>query len=289
MTSAAGGVTREATSTDLAAEPARTAARAVGARTLWRSGRLEMYREAADGPAFWEALWRENPPLAMRGMRIDPWLRELVLAWLPRDGLVVEAGCGNGNICRTFVNEGFTVEGVDFAEGAIAENRRVDPRGRYRAADVRGLPYGNGALAGYVSLGVVEHFDDGARAAILREAARVLRPGGVAIVSTPAFNALRGARAAVGGYRGGTEGLPFYQYFFSMGELARDVEGAGLRVVARDGYDVYKGLKDTLPLGGLVKKWWPREGAWGRRLHQPWRWVRRGCGHMQVVVARKPG
>jgi ubiquinone/menaquinone biosynthesis C-methylase UbiE len=46
------------------------------------------------------------------------------------------------------------------------------------AADVRALPYRDGSVAGYVSIGVIEHFQSETRQIILQEAARVLRPGG---------------------------------------------------------------------------------------------------------------
>lgn len=267
--------------------------------TVRRGGRLVMHRAAADTPEFWEAQWRAHPPVAMTGMKIDPWLRSLAHRYLSKDGLIVEAGCGNGNICRTFANDGFQIEGLDFAPRAIEANRRLDgARGRYTVGDVRALPYADGSLAGYISLGVIEHFDDATRAQILRETARVLRPGGIALISTPAFNPLRRLASLWGRYTpppareaADTDrpyDLPFYQYLFTMRELSRDVRAAGLRVIARDGYDLFKGLKDTLPCKDFLKRRWPKTGRLAAYLHHPAKPLRRFAAHMQVVIAVKP-
>ncbi|MEX2220071.1 MAG: class I SAM-dependent methyltransferase [Phycisphaerales bacterium] len=277
--------------------PALQAASEGPEHTIAREGtRLVMRRAAADTPEFWEAQWRAHPPQRMRGERASLWFRA-PMRWLPRDGVVLEAGCGNGNICRTFANEGFRMEGLDFAARVIDANRAADPKGRYTVGDVRALPHANGSLAGYISLGVIEHFDDETRAGILREATRALKRGGIAIITTPAYTPLRRLATLLGAHRAPGAGapgepapLPFYQYFFTPRDLREQVEAAGLRVVARDAYDVYKGLKDTLPgpLGAMVKRWWPHEGPLGRTLKHPWRPLRLLAAHMQLVVARKP-
>ena len=46
------------------------------------------------------------------------------------------------------------------------------------------LPYEDSSISGYLSFGVIEHFIEGPHEA-LAEAFRVLRPGGIAIITTP--------------------------------------------------------------------------------------------------------
>ena len=261
-----------------------------GARsvTIREGGRLCCYRESAAEPGYWERLWQANPPRRMRNQRIERRLRGPFLRSLPRDGLIVEAGCGNGNIVRTMANEGFEVEGLDFAPEAVEASRRIDPAGRYTRGDVRALPYGDGTLAGYVSLGVVEHFGADDRATILREAWRCLRPGGVAVVTTPYFSPLRRALSRLGWYRGESAGLPVYQYHFGARELRGMVRDAGFEVVRTDWYDAYKGVKDTL--GGKRLMDWARDRSrWAAGvIEHPPALVRALCAHMVMVVARKP-
>lgn len=259
-----------------------------GSATRVEGHRLVMYRESADEPAYWDALWRANPPVQAKGEPISAWFREAIETHFPRDGLIVEAGCGNGNIMRTIAGAGYEVEGLDFAPEVIEANEKVDPAGRYRVGDVRRLPYEDGSIGGYISLGVVEHFDQDERDRILREASRALRVGGAALITTPMFSPLRRARASLGGFRQSPGSLPFYQYFFDVEELAAQVEASGLRVVRTDAYDVYKGLKDTLKIKGVLDLA-RRSRALRRWLHHPPRAVRLMAGHMGLVVAVKPG
>jgi SAM-dependent methyltransferase len=52
-------------------------------------------------------------------------------------------------------------------------------------ADAAGLPFSDGSFGVITALDVVEHLDDDVAA--LKELRRVMRPGGVAIISVPAF------------------------------------------------------------------------------------------------------
>ncbi len=249
--------------------------------------RLALYQQGAETPEFWERQWERSPPLRMRGQAIHPYFRAAFLRWLPKGELIVEAGCGNGCVLRTMVNAGYEVEGLDFAARAIGANRAIDPGGRYRVGDVRAMPYADGSLGGYVSLGVVEHFPDDERRTILKEAARCLRTGGVAIITTPYFSPALRAREAMGAFDGGARGLEFYQFYFTRRDLVGQVEGAGMRVVAVDGYDVQKGARSGLGLTKGAVEWMKRWGPGRRVMDDPPAWVRWLCGHMVMVVARK--
>lgn len=282
--------------TDLATVPASRAkaaeaspGKAMPRRTAFRvaDGRLEMYRTDARTPEFWDSLWDADPPRTMTGDRISLWYRARFERYLPRHGLIVEAGCGNGNILRTLTGAGYTVEGLDFAPRAIEASRRIDPAGRYRLGDVRELPYSDGSLAGYLSFGVVEHFDDATRAGILAEAARALCSGGIAVITTPYFSPLRQLRAQAGYYDDDPRGVDFYQCHFTRADLEFQLRAAGLTPVAADGYDLYKGLKDTLG----IKSWLDRFSLLGpkarRGLHHPPRWLRLAAAHMLMIIAER--
>jgi len=104
-------------------------------------------------------------------------------------GHLVDLGCGGGELCMHAAGLGFEVTGVDIAAGMIEEaeaRRQTLPeaqRGRLRlrvgdALD-NGLPAGSADAV--TAIGMIEYLE--ADAGFFREAARLLRPGGVLVVS----------------------------------------------------------------------------------------------------------
>jgi SAM-dependent methyltransferase len=292
----------------VAALPSRTTFRPRSAAAPFP--RLVQYRTGASTPEYWEKLWVANPSFRMRGYKLPAWYQDVFARRLPSDGIIVEAGCGNGNLVRMLINHdpmrwgggitsgepgrafaGARVEGLDFAERAVAESRRIHPEGCYRVGDVRALPYADGQIAAYLSMGVVEHFDEPTRAIILREAARALRPGGVAIITVPYFSPARRVRAMLGGFpreSAGVDGLEFYQFFFTAREIRRQVEAAGFRIVEVNSYDARKGFTDVLGGHRLLSRLEKLGPAAARFIEQPPRPLRRCFAHMVMMVAVKP-
>src|SRR5207237_7521674 len=113
----------------------------------------------------------------------------LILDALPEHGRVLEAGCGPAQYVVLLRRAGRAALGVDFTVEPLARCRREFPV-PLAAMDLRALGLAPGSVAAYVSLGVVEHDRDGPDA-ILREARRVLAPGGVLVLSVPYVNGAR--------------------------------------------------------------------------------------------------
>lgn len=250
-------------------------------------GRLAYYRAAAD-ERFWDAHWEtrvsaETYAGARRGEL--PFIEGVLLRHLPREGRILEAGCGLGQYVLGLSARGYPCEGVEWSRATVERVRAVVPELAIRTGDVTALDVPDGHYAGYISLGVVEHRQAGPDP-FLQEAWRVLRPGGVALIAVPHLHALRRVKATVGWYRGRPTGLEFYQYAYSGRQMRAFLAQAGFRVIETRGYDPYKGLKDEWR--GMVRVF--RLPVVGRRLERWWRrsrWAKRHVGHMMMYVCRK--
>jgi len=111
---------------------------------------------------------------------------------LPRGARVLDAGCGPGYLVDALASRGFRVCGLDAAEGMLqsARARLLEANPEFPALFERGsiehLPYRDETFDLVCSTGVMEYLETDAVA--LGEFARVLRPGGHAVL--PITNSL---------------------------------------------------------------------------------------------------
>ena len=197
----------------------------------------------------WTNAWKGITPKSEIQMWDFYGLRQWILKYMPRHGKSVEAGCGLGRYVFYLSQLGLDIEGIDFSEPTILYlnkwKKEHDLHADFKTGDVTNLPYMDNSLSGYISLGVVEHFIEGPHRP-LREAYRVLRLGGIAIITTPSisFNvfiqkakkAIKNQIKTVLRYKQPQEA--FFQYWYRPGKLKKFVEGAGLSVVRYSGADL---------------------------------------------------
>jgi SAM-dependent methyltransferase len=117
-------------------------------------------------------------------VRPRPWyLNGLKVRYLLDDlsgiqGRVLDVGCGGGSVAKAAkrARPDLEVFGCDLSESAI-KTAKVAPEGvDFRLATAERLPFGDGEFDFVWIFDVLEHVDDPAR--VLREVARVLKPGG---------------------------------------------------------------------------------------------------------------
>jgi SAM-dependent methyltransferase len=105
-------------------------------------------------------------------------------------GELLDAGMGPGRLAAALTEHGWSVAGVDLSQEMVTRARRRLPARaeRFHVAPVERLPFGDASFDAVVATGVIEYVEDPKVA--LRELARVLRPGGRAVVSCPNAAAL---------------------------------------------------------------------------------------------------
>lgn len=151
---------------------------------------------------------------------------------LPHDDLILEAGCGLGIMVIHLRRQGFNIIGLDYVEAAVRKARAYDPTLPLQVGDVHALPYADGSLGAYLSFGVLEHFPQGPLPA-LREANRVLRAGGVLVLTVPYPNVVHRLIALRRRLHGQVERSAehFYESTYTRRALESAVCEAGFDVV----------------------------------------------------------
>jgi 2-polyprenyl-3-methyl-5-hydroxy-6-metoxy-1,4-benzoquinol methylase len=165
---------------------------------------------ALQAPAFHRALARLFGAL---------FYREAV-AFVPA-GRMLDVGCGNGRFLRKMAGLGWACEGLDFSETAVAVCRAAGLN--VRRGDLFSAGLGDASFDLVTARHVIEHVPD--PAAFVREAGRILKPGGRLLIQTP-------NSAALGrpwfGSRWFANDIPRHLVLFSRSNLDRLAARSGL-------------------------------------------------------------
>ena len=117
-------------------------------------------------------------------------LRYMWAAGAVSDRAVLDAGCGTGYGCALLVENGGARRclGVDLAEEAIGEARSTyggDERLEFQVGDVTALHLPDASVDVATCFETIEHVPGDAQRKLVAELARVLRPGGMLLLSSP--------------------------------------------------------------------------------------------------------
>ena len=191
--------------------------------------------------------------------------RELIERHIPHaPAEVLDVGGAAGAYALWLAERGYDVHLVDAAPRLVEEARRrsaalAKPIAAFSVADARRLPEEDGSAAAVLVMGPLYHLTEAAdRETALREAARVLAPGGVVVAAAisryasaldgmarrltadPRFTAIRDRDLVDGQHRNETERIDYFTtaYFHRPEDLRDEMESAGfdgVRVLGVEG------------------------------------------------------
>lgn len=114
---------------------------------------------------------------------------------LSNDARILDVGTSTGTNLRMLRDLGYTnFIGLDFSPEAIRFCREKG-LGEVKEGNIKELPFPDESFDLVLATDIIEHIDDDKKA--LSEIERVLRPGGHALFTVPAFNALWGLQDEV--------------------------------------------------------------------------------------------
>lgn len=132
---------------------------------------------------FWDYLARHDAGEFFSEKHAPDLAGRLVRAAQPRTA--IDIGCGTGPLVEQLVDRGISAIGVDSSPAVIDAARRRVPGARFELGSVTALPFADHSIDAATLIEVVEHLDDETLRAAIAEAARILRPGGVLMITTP--------------------------------------------------------------------------------------------------------
>jgi SAM-dependent methyltransferase len=151
-------------------------------------------------------------------------------------GRVLDLGCGTGELARYLATRGMAVTGCDVSANMLGLARAADAGGAVAWIRLdpawRTLPFAPGSFDAVVAASVLEYV--GSPCTVLRECARVLRPGGIVLCTVPDLThpvrwleSAAGAAARVRLVRAVGEGWPRLDRYLTYLRISRQRRSAG--------------------------------------------------------------
>jgi len=163
-------------------------------------------------------------------------------------GTVADVGCGPGQVARYLHERGLPVIGIDLSAEMVAVAQRLTPDPRFAQGSMLDLPAPDGAWAGIAAFYSIIHIPPPDLARAATEFARVLRPGGIALLAFHVGTETRHLEE----WFGQVVDLDFHFYDFAA--LERAFEDAGFVVEARLERHAYAEIEAPTRRGYLLAR-----------------------------------
>ena len=202
-------------------------------------------KDDASWHSFWDKTSIDNELAEAKGDY--PMMLDAILNYSNRESVVLEGGCGLGKLLFFLREKSYkNLIGVDFIDKPLQLIKNRDSAIDVRTGDVNELPIKDDSIDLYLSMGVIEHFEEGPQNA-LNEAYRVLKDDGILIVAVPYQNIYRGTfrryftMPLLKLFKPSfwNRNRVFYQYYFSRKDLVKFLEQSEFDIVDWFYYDQY--------------------------------------------------
>ena len=216
-----------------------------------KNQKLILFKQKATSN-YWDEHWQvTNLSGRVKAGKNNRFIKNFTTKFLKPGARILEGGCGIGQNVYGLKSWGYEAYGVDFARETVERTRKKFPELRISVQDVRKLDFPDNFFDGYRSLGVIEHFWEGYDE-ILKEAKRVIKPGGYLFLTFPYMSPLRKFKARLGLYpvfkKAKVDLDNFYQFILNAEKIKKDVEKYGFKPCLQYPFDATKGMKDEISL-----------------------------------------
>ena len=123
---------------------------------------------------------KDKRPITGCPDRLALYLKE---KWFKAAGVLIDVGCGRGDMLKALARTGNDVTGIDLSPASIDSCKPYPVK--LVNLSTEQLPFEDGAIDYVFSKSVIEHMPD--PLPLLKEVYRVLKPNGVAIIMTPSW------------------------------------------------------------------------------------------------------
>ncbi len=125
-------------------------------------------------------------------------IEKIVQEKLSPSAKVIDFGCGTGRIVEKLAEKQFQAVGLDLRKEGLIELKKRRPDLLLVQANAEAVPFLDSSFDAALLLDLLEHVDD---KAVLKEACRLVRPGGLILLTVPAHSWLWSERDELAGHR----------------------------------------------------------------------------------------
>lgn len=150
--------------------------------------------------SFWDKTW--NRFLKFHGM-IAPSAKlvQHLFSYVPRNGIILDLGCGEGRNSLYLSQVGYNVVGLDLSYKAARVMRNnffeEELKGLVITGDARSLPFASDSVDGILAHHIFDHLDRKSFLNAFDETFRVLKGNGVMLLTMDSYSELAGDNNAV--------------------------------------------------------------------------------------------